>query len=166
MPEVRPPTGGQFALEILGAIAGALKKFDGLGMEAEVVTNNLGPRNIQKKHVTKVKRTPGRSMIGIGMGREMSTLIQQAFQAQQKPFDGALHLANASGKIQSSRTFTSALITSVTVPTGRARTRRTSTSNGRPSKYAGSRATTRRSAARRRRRRRSRQVHAWRAGSQ
>ena len=99
MPDVRPPTGGQFALEILGTIAGALKKFDGLGMEAEVVTNNLGPRNIQKKHVTKFKWTPARSMIGIGMGREMSTLIQQAFQAQQKPFDGALHLANASGKI-------------------------------------------------------------------
>ena len=94
-----PYTGGHFALDIMGGNAGFLKKFDGLQMEADVVTNDLGPANIQKKHVANIRWTPAKATIGIGMGKEMSSLIQRAFARQQKPFDGALHVADVNYKI-------------------------------------------------------------------
>ena len=112
----RPSTGGHFALDIMGANAGFLKKFDGLQMEADIVTSGLGPANIQKKHVANIRWTPAKATIGIGMAREMSAIIQQAFAAQQKPFDGALHIADFNYRLQSSLTFTGAIMTSVTVP--------------------------------------------------
>jgi hypothetical protein len=87
MPIERPSTGGRFALEVMGANAGFMKRFDGLQMEADVVTNDLGPENIQKKHVANIRWTPGKATIGIGMAKEMSTLIQRAFAAQQRFFD-------------------------------------------------------------------------------
>ena len=100
----------------MGVNAGFLKKFDGLQMEADIVTNDLGPANIQKKHVANIRWTPAKATIGIGMGKEMYTIIQRAFEAQQKPFDGALHVADFNYKIQSSLNFTGAIMTSVTVP--------------------------------------------------
>ena len=71
----RTYTGGHFALDIMGVNAGSLKKFDGLQMEADVVTNDLGPETIQKKHVANIRWTPGKATIGIGMAKEMSTII-------------------------------------------------------------------------------------------
>ena len=112
----RTYTGGHFALDIMGVNAGFLKKFDGLQMEADIVSNDLGPANIQKKHVANIRWTPAKATIGIGMGKEMYTIIQRAFAAQQKPFDGALHVADFNYKIQSSLNFTGAIMTSVTVP--------------------------------------------------
>ena len=112
----RPYTGGQFALDIMGANAGFLKKFDGLQMEADVVTSDLGPTGIQKKHIANVRWTPARATIGIGMGKELCSILERAFAAQQKPFDGAFHVADFNYKIQSSLNFTGAIITSVTIP--------------------------------------------------
>ena len=45
-----PYTGGHFALDIMGADAGFLKKFDGLQMEADIVTNDPGPANAKFTH--------------------------------------------------------------------------------------------------------------------
>jgi len=112
----RPNTGGHLSLDIMGANAGFLKKFDGLQMEADVVSTDLGPANIQKKHVANSRWTPAKATIGIGMAKELSAIIQQAFAAQQKPFDGALHVADFNYRIRSSLTFTGAIMTSVTVP--------------------------------------------------
>jgi len=39
---------------------GFLKKFSGLSMEADIVANDLGPENMQKKHVSNIKWTPAR----------------------------------------------------------------------------------------------------------
>jgi hypothetical protein len=111
-----PYTGGHFALDIMGVDAGFLKKFDGLQMEADIVTNDPGLASIQKKHVANIRWTPAKATIGIGMGKEMYTVIQRAFAAQQKPFDGALHVADFNYKIQSSLNFTGAIMTSVTFP--------------------------------------------------
>ena len=116
MPDVRPTIGGHFALDIMGANAGALKRFDGMNMEADVVTNDLGPENIQKKQIANIRWTPAKATVGSGMSKEVSAIVQQAFTAKQKPFDGALHLTDANYKVQSSLTFTGALMTSVTVP--------------------------------------------------
>ena len=116
MADERPYTGGHFALDIMGANAGFLKKFNGLPMEADIVSNDLGPENIQKKHVANIKWTPAKATIGIGMGKEMYAVIQRAFAAQQKPFDGALHVADFNYKTQSSLNFTGAIMTAVTFP--------------------------------------------------
>jgi|SRR5688572_18309500 len=116
MPGDRAYTGGHFALDIMGGHAGSLKKFDGLQMEADIVTNDLGPENIQKKHVANVRWTPATATVGIGMGKEMSAIVQQALNAQQKPFDGALHVADLNYKTQWSLDFTGAIMTSVTFP--------------------------------------------------
>jgi hypothetical protein len=50
------------------------------------------------------------------MGKEMYTIIQRAFEAQQEPFDGALLIADFNYKIQSSLNFAGAIVTSVTFP--------------------------------------------------
>ena len=116
MADQRPSTGGHFALDIMGGSAGFLKKFDGLQMEADVVTNDLGPGNIQKKHVANIRWTPAKATIGIGMGQEMYGVIRRAFAAEQQPFDGALLMADVNYKIQSSLNFTGATLSSLTFP--------------------------------------------------
>ena len=116
MESERPYTSGHFALDIMGADAGFLKKFDGLQMEADIVTNDLGAAGIQKKHITNIRWTPAKATLGIGMGKAMYTIIQRAFDAQQKPFDGALQVADFNYKIRSSLNFTGAILTSVTFP--------------------------------------------------
>ena len=58
---------------------GFLKKFSGLAMEADIVANDLGPDNVQKKHVSNIKWTPAKATIGIGMGKEMYEWIKAAF---------------------------------------------------------------------------------------
>ena len=63
MPDPRTFTGSHFMLDIMGANAGLLKTFDGLQMEADIVTNDLGPANIQKKHVANFRWTPAKATI-------------------------------------------------------------------------------------------------------
>src|SRR6185503_11069629 len=82
MADQRTYTGGRFALDIgTGADAnvGFLKKFSGLAMEADIVSNDLGPDNVQKKHVANVKWTPAKATLGIGMGRAMYDWMKAAF---------------------------------------------------------------------------------------
>ena len=116
MANERLSAGRHFALDIMGASAGFLRTFDGLAMEADIVTNDLGPENIQKKHVANVRWTPAKATAGIGMGKEISNAIRRAFEGQQKAFDGTLNVADFNYKIRSSLRFTGAVITSVTVP--------------------------------------------------
>jgi hypothetical protein len=85
-------------------------------MEADVVITDPGQASIPKKHVANIRWTPARATVGIGMGKELYTVIQRAFAAQQTPFDGALHLADFNYKIQSSLSFSGAMLTSVTFP--------------------------------------------------
>jgi hypothetical protein len=109
-------TSGRFSLEVNGGNAGFLKKFDGLQLEADIVSNDLGPGNIPKKHVANIKWTPAKAAIGIGMGKEIYAIIQQAFKANQRPFDGALYIADFNYKLKSSLNFTGGIISSVTFP--------------------------------------------------
>ena len=45
-------------------------------MEADIVANDLGPDNVQKKHVSNIKWTPGKATVGIGMGKGMYDWIK------------------------------------------------------------------------------------------
>lgn len=116
MPGEQIYTGGRFSLDIMGANAGYLKKFEGLQMEADVVSDDPGPDNTQKKHVANIRWSPAKATIGVGMGKKLYGVIRQAFAAQQNPFDGALVVADVNYKIQSSLAFTGATLSSMTFP--------------------------------------------------
>src|SRR5215510_13976148 len=109
-------TSGRFSLDVGGYNVGFLKKFSGLAMEADVVTHDLGPENIQKKNVSLVKWTPGKATVGIGMGYGMYTWIKQSFDKAYASKEGAFTSADFDYKAMSRLNFRDALITSVTVP--------------------------------------------------
>jgi hypothetical protein len=116
MSDQRTYTAGRFALDVGGERAGFLKKFSGLAMEADIVANDLGPENVQKKHVSNIKWTPGKATIGIGMGSEMYSWIKAAFDKGYVTKNGEFTSADFNYKAQSVLTFQNALITSLTVP--------------------------------------------------
>jgi len=116
MADQRTYTGGRFALDIDSYSVGYLKKFSGLAMEADIVSNDLGPDNVQKKHVANVKWTPAKATIGIGMGKGMYDWIKAAFDKGYQTKNGTFTSADFNYAAQSSLTFMNALITEVTVP--------------------------------------------------
>lgn len=116
MADLRSHTAGRFALDIGGYNVGYLKKFSGLAMEADVATNDLGPDNVQKKHLANIKWTPGKATIGIGMGKGMYDWIKQSFDKAYAPRNGAFVSADFNNRAQSRLEFQNAIITSLTVP--------------------------------------------------
>jgi hypothetical protein len=116
MADLRSHTGGRFALDIDGYNVGFMKKFSGLAMEADIVPNDLGPDNVQKKHVANIKWTAGKATVGIGMGKGMYDWIQAAFDKGYLTKNGAFTSADFNYKAMSRLEFQNALVTSVTVP--------------------------------------------------
>lgn len=116
MADQRTYTGGRFAMDIDGYNVGFLKKFSGLAMEADIVANDLGPDNVQKKHVANMKWTPGKATVGIGMGKGMYEWIKASFDKGYITKNGSFTSADFNYKAQSQLTFMNALITGVTVP--------------------------------------------------
>ena len=116
MADQRSHTAGRFALDVDGYNVGFLKKFSGMAMEADIVANDLGPDNIQKKHVSNIKWTPGKATVGIGMGYGMYQWIQAAFDKGYMTKNGSFTSADFNYKAMSRLDFMNALITSVTVP--------------------------------------------------
>ena len=116
MADNRTYTGGRFAMDIDGFNVGYLKKFSGLSMEADIATNELGPSNTQKKHVSNIKWTPGKATVGIGMGKGMYDWIKASFDRGYMTKNGSFTSADFNYKAQSQLTFLNALITGVTVP--------------------------------------------------
>ena len=116
MADQRTYTGGRFMLDINGESVGFLKKFSGLAMEADIATNDLGPDNVQKKHVSNIKWTPGKATLGIGMGKEMYEWIKASFDKGYVTKSGTFTAADFNYKAMSTQTFQNALITSLTVP--------------------------------------------------
>jgi len=112
----RTYTGGRFALDIDGFNVGFLKKFSGLAMEADIVANDLGPDNVQKKHVSNIKWTPGKATVGMGMGKGMYEWMKAAFDKGYVTKNGTFTSADFNYKAQSSLTFFNGLITGITVP--------------------------------------------------
>src|SRR5512143_3776940 len=116
MADQRTHTAGRFALDVDGYNVGFLKKFSGLAMEADIVANDLGPDNVQKKHVSNIKWTPGKATVGIGMGKGMYDWIKASFDKAYFPQNGMFTAADFNYKAQTRMEFEQALITSVTVP--------------------------------------------------
>jgi tail tube protein gp19 len=116
MADARSHTAGRFALDIDGFNVGFLKKFSGLAMEADIVSHDLGPDNMQKKNVANIKWTPGKATIGIGMGKGMYDWIKASFDKGFLTKNGSFTAGDFNYKAQSRLDFMNALITSVTVP--------------------------------------------------
>jgi len=116
MADKKTYTGGRFQLDIGKYSVGYLKKFSGLAMEADIVANDLGPDNYQKKHVSNFKWTGGKATVGMGMGKGMYTWIKQSFDKGHQKQDGQFIAADFDYKAQSVIEFFGALITGVTVP--------------------------------------------------
>jgi hypothetical protein len=109
-------SGGSLMLDINGTNAGFIKKFSGLAMEADIVSDELGPDNVQKKHVASIKWTPGKATIGIDMGSECYQWIKAAFDKGYAARNGSITAADFNYKAVSVQTFRDAVITSLTVP--------------------------------------------------
>jgi hypothetical protein len=109
-------TAGRFALDVGGYNVGFLKKFSGMAMEADIVANDLGPDNQQKKHVSNIKWTAGKATVGIGMGKGMYDWIKQSFDKSYSMKNGWLVSGDFNYKAQTRLDFEDALITEVTIP--------------------------------------------------
>jgi hypothetical protein len=107
---------GNYVVDIDGYQVAFIKKFEGMSMEADIVANDLGPDNMQAKHVANIKWTPGKISVGAGMGKGMYEWIKQSFDKAYAPKNGTVTVANFDFKAQSQLTFQSALITSVGFP--------------------------------------------------
>jgi hypothetical protein len=116
MADQRTYTGGRFMLDVGGEQVGFVKKFSGLAVEADIVANDLGPANVQKKHVSNIKWTAAKATIGIGMGKAMYEWIKAAFDRSYVTQNGSFVSADFNYKAQSRLNFMHALITSVTIP--------------------------------------------------
>lgn len=116
MANERTYTGGRFLVDINGDHAGYIKKISGGGMTADIASNDLGPDNVQKKHVANIKWEPFKLSIGIGMGNEIYQWIKAAFQKGYVTKNGSITSGDFNYKAQSVQEFYDALITEVTVP--------------------------------------------------
>ncbi|HEX7840426.1 MAG TPA: phage tail protein, partial [Kofleriaceae bacterium] len=116
MADQRTYTAGRFMMQIGQYNVGFLKKFSGLAMEADIATNDLGPDNVQKKHVANIKWTAGKATVGIGMGKGMYEWIKASFDKGHQTKEGSVTSADFDYKAQSELSFMGALITGVTVP--------------------------------------------------
>jgi hypothetical protein len=112
----RSYTPGNFVLDIGGWQVAFLKKFSGLAMQGDVVNNDLGPDNIQKKHIANIKWTAGKCSVGAGMGKGMHDWIQKSFDKSYEPQSGSFTAADFDYKAQARIDFQNALITSFTCP--------------------------------------------------
>ena len=136
----RPDTGRPLRARHQGRQRGLPQEVQRPAMEADIVANDLGPDNIQKKHVANIKWTPGKATVGIGMGKGMYDWIKRRSTRATQPKSGSLHV----GRLQLQGAVAPRLpgrahherdrARSSTV---RARTRRTSTSSSRRSRSAG-----------------------------
>lgn len=107
---------GNYVIDVDGYQVAMIKKFEGMSMEADIVANDLGPDNMQAKHVANIKWTPGKITVGAGMGKGMYDWIKQSFDKAYAPKNGTVTAADFDFKAQSQLTFQSALITSVGFP--------------------------------------------------
>jgi phage tail-like protein len=108
---------GRFAFDVDGKFAGYIKKWSGGVTKGEVATHNLGTTNIQKKHLATITHEPLTIEIGMGMGKSLWDWIKASFDKDFQVKNCALTAADFNYKAMAVRTFESAYIKKVTLPT-------------------------------------------------
>jgi hypothetical protein len=118
MANARSYTAGRFALMLdqSGANAGYVKSVTGGNIKGEVAVHQLGPDNVQKKHLATITHEPFTVEVGMGMSEEFYRWIQASFDKGHVTKSGEMVAANFDYEAQSARTFTEAFISEVTIP--------------------------------------------------
>jgi hypothetical protein len=92
------------------------KKFEGLSMKADIVSNDLASDNFQAKHVANIKWDSMKLSVGLGMGKAMYEWINQSFKKAYSPRNGAVTVGTFDFKAHTRLEFQHALITSCAFP--------------------------------------------------
>jgi len=111
----RSAPSGRFALEVGDSRVAFLKEFSGFSYEGDIQTHDLGPMNMQAKHLANFKFSPAKCSIGMGMGKEMHDWIKASFKREYATKSGAFIAGDPNGKATHRVNFMNALITSVGV---------------------------------------------------
>jgi len=111
----RSASSGRFVLEVGDSRVAFLKEFSGLNYEADLATHDHGPMNMQTKHMTNFKFTPGKASIGMSMGKEMHNWIKSSFRKEYATKNGAFIAGDFNYKATHRVEFINALITKVGV---------------------------------------------------
>ena len=116
MANARSYTAGRFALDLDGAIAGYVKSVTGGNIKGEVAVHQLGPDNIQKKHLATITHEPFTVEVGMGMSKAFYEWIRASFDKGYVTKSGEMIAADFDYQAQSARTFMDAYISEVTIP--------------------------------------------------
>jgi hypothetical protein len=112
----RSYTAGRFMLDLNGEVAGYIKSVAGGFTKGEVAVHQLGPDNVQKKHLATIKHEPFTFEIGMGMSKTFYNWIRSSFDKGYETRSGEVIAADFDYVAQSARVFRDAYISEVTVP--------------------------------------------------
>ena len=109
-------TGIRFVLAMDGENLGYVKSLDGGYTKAELATHQLGPDNVQRKHITNVVYEPLTAKVGMGMSRGFYELIQQCFEGAHIGKNLEIHACDFDYKSRAVRELVGVHIVEVTIP--------------------------------------------------
>ncbi len=113
-----PYAGGRFGLVIDGSeFLGYVKSVSGGTIKGELSVHELGPDNVQKKHISTISHEPFKVEVGMGMSKGFYEWIRQSFDKAHVAKTGEVVACDFDYHAQSVREFYNAHITEVTVPT-------------------------------------------------
>jgi hypothetical protein len=116
MAQNRSYTAGRFAVDLDGQLAGYVKSVSGGNIKGEVAVHQLGPENVQKKHLATIVHEPFTVEVGMGMSRGFYEWIQASFDKGHTTKSGEMIAADFDYHAQSARVFRDAYISEVTIP--------------------------------------------------
>jgi hypothetical protein len=108
--------GEHFALEIDGVPAGFVHNVSGGAAVGDVVTEKLGPDNIQKKHIGGVKYSDITVQVGMAQAKGMYNWIKASFDRAAVAKSGVIKACDADFRVRSVGSFQNALISEITFP--------------------------------------------------
>ena len=117
MGNTRSFTGGRFALVLDGSQnLGFVKSVKGGTIKGEVATHDLGPANVQKKHLATITHEPFIIEVGMGMAKGFYDWIRASFDKGHVTKTGEFIACDFDYKAMSSREFVDCHIAEVTIP--------------------------------------------------
>jgi phage tail-like protein len=108
--------GANFLLEVDGAKPAAISTFSGGAISAEVVTQALGTRNIQKKHLATITFEPITLEAGFSLDPSFYDWVSGTVDGNGPRKSGAILMADHNYKERSRITFQDAFVTEITIP--------------------------------------------------
>ncbi len=113
----RPFTGGRFAVVVDGSeMLGFVKKVSGGIIKGEVAVHNLGPENVQKKHLATITHEPFILEVGMCMSAGFYEWIRASFDKGHISKTGEFIACDFDYKAMRAREFIDAHIAEVTIP--------------------------------------------------